>query len=202
MQEIVDARGLACPQPVILARKALEAHGRIVVMVDNPTAVENIRRLGAKMGCEMVLEEKGGGIVHVHLIRGETAPPEEADLEGLAVCTPAGGGDPYVVSLPENRMGRGSEELGEILMKAFVHTLTQLDPLPAKIICYNSGVFLALADSPVLEDLRQLGKAGVEILVCGTCLNFFKATDRLAVGSVSNMYEIADSLAAARVVSP
>jgi len=201
MREIVDARGLACPQPVILARKALEAHERIVVVVDNPTAVENIRRLGAKMGCEMVPEDKGGGIVHVHLTRGAVPPPAEADLEALAVCTPAGGG-PYVVALPDGRMGRGSEELGEILMKAFVHTLTQLDPLPAKIICYNSGIFLALADSPVLEDLRQLGEAGVEILVCGTCLNFFDATDRLAVGSVSNMYEIAGSLAAARVVSP
>lgn len=87
-------------------------------------------------------------------------------------------------------------------MKAFVHTLTQLDPLPGKVICYNAGIFLALDDSPVLEDLRQLKGAGVEILVCGTCLNFFGVADRLAVGSVSNMYEIAGSLAEARVVSP
>ena len=201
MREIVDARGLACPQPVILARKALEKNERIVVIVDNPTAMENIRRLGAKAGCEMVMEEKGGGIVHIHLTRGAASPPAETDLEAPAVCTPAAGG-PYVVALPENRMGRGNEALGGILIQSFIHTLTQLDPLPAKVICYNAGVLLALDDSPALEDLRRLKEAGVEILVCGTCLNFFDVAERLAVGSVSNMYEIAGSMAAARVVSP
>lgn len=201
MREIIDARGLACPQPVLLARKALEARERVVVMVDNAAAVENVRRLGAKMGCEIVVEDRGGGIVHLHLTRNAAVPPAEADPGEPAVCAPAGGGT-YVVALPENRMGRGSAELGDILMKAFVHTLTQLDPLPGKVICYNAGIFLALDDSPVLEDLRQLKGAGVEILVCGTCLNFFGVADRLAVGSVSNMYEIAGSLAEARVVSP
>lgn len=201
MREIVDARGLACPQPVILAGKALEKNERIAVIVDNPMAVENIRRLGAKMGCEMVVEEKGGGIVHIHLTRGASPPAAREDLEALAVCAPSGGG-PYVVSLPENRMGRGNEALGEILIKSFIHTLTQLDPLPAKVICYNTGVLLALDDSPALDDLRRLGDAGVEVLVCGTCLNYFDVKDRLAVGSVSNMYEIAGSMAAARVVSP
>ncbi len=201
MREIVDARGLACPQPVILAGKALEKNERIAVIVDNPMAVENIRRLGAKMGCEMVVEEKGGGIVHIHLTRGASPPAAREDLEALAVCTPSGGG-PYVVALPENRMGRGNDALGEILIKAFVHTLTQIDPLPEKVICYNTGVLLALDDSPALDDLRRLRDAGVEVLVCGTCLNFFDVKDRLAVGSVSNMYEIAGSMAAARVVSP
>jgi selenium metabolism protein YedF len=201
MREIVDARGLACPQPVILARKALLDHERVAVIVDNPAAVENVRRLGAKMGCEIIVEEKGGGIVHLHLTRGEAPPAPEADLDEAAVCAAAAGG-PFVVALAADRMGRGNEELGGILMKAFVHTLMQLDPLPGKIICYNTGVHLALDGSPVLEDLRQLGEAGVEILVCGTCLNFFGVADRLAVGSVSNMYEIAGSLAAARVVSP
>ncbi len=200
MREIIDARGLACPQPVLLARKALEAHERVVVMVDNAAAVENVRRLGAKMGCEIVVEDKGGGIVHLHLTRDAAAPAEAAPGEP-AVCAPAGGGT-YVVALPENRMGRGNAELGDVLMKAFVHTLTQLDPLPGKVICYNAGIFLALDDSPVLEDLRQLKDAGVEILVCGTCLNFFGVADRLAVGSVSNMYEIAGSMTEARVVSP
>ncbi|MGV8079550.1 MAG: sulfurtransferase-like selenium metabolism protein YedF [Syntrophales bacterium] len=201
MREIVDARGLACPQPVILARKALEKNERIVVIVDNPTAMENIRRLGAKVGCEMVVEEKGGGIVHIHLTRGASPPAAQEDPEPLAVCTPAAGG-PYIVALPENRMGRGNEALGEILIQSFIHTLTQLDPLPEKVICYNTGVLLALDDSPALDGLRRLKDAGVEVLVCGTCLNFFNVTDRLSVGSVSNMYEIASSMAAARVVSP
>jgi selenium metabolism protein YedF len=201
MREIVDARGLACPQPVILAGKALEKNERIAVIVDNPMAVENIRRLGAKMGCEMVVDEKGGGIVHIHLTRGASPPAAREDPESLAVCMPAAG-VPYVVALMENRMGRGNEALGGILMQSFIHTLIQLDPLPAKVICYNTGVLLALDDSPVLDDLRHLKDAGVEILVCGTCLNFFDVKDRLAVGSVSNMYEIAGSMAAARVVSP
>ena len=100
-------------------------------------------------------------------------------------------------------MGKGNDELGAILIKAFIHTLLQMENLPTRMLFYNTGVKLAALGSPVLDDLNQLSEAGVEILVCGTCLNFFELTDQLAVGSVTNMYEIATTMAAApRILTP
>jgi selenium metabolism protein YedF len=100
-------------------------------------------------------------------------------------------------------MGRGDDTLGEVLIRAFIHTLSQRKPLPAAIICYNAGVKLTVKDSTVLEDLQQLSKAGVDIMVCGTCLNYFSLTDQIAAGRISNMYDILETMAgAARLVRP
>jgi selenium metabolism protein YedF len=110
---------------------------------------------------------------------------------------------PLVVILSDNRMGRGDDALGDILIRSFIHTLLQLKPLPATIICYNAGVKLAARDSAVLDDLQQLEKAGADILVCGTCVNYFGLGDQVAVGHISNMYDIAETMAgAARLVRP
>jgi selenium metabolism protein YedF len=100
-------------------------------------------------------------------------------------------------------MGRGDDELGEILMRAFFHTLTELDARPDVIILYNAGVRLAVEGSPVMDDLTALADSGIELLVCGTCLGYYDLKERLAVGTVSNMYTIAETLlTAGRIVSP
>jgi selenium metabolism protein YedF len=200
MEHIVDARGQACPQPVIMARQALADHNRIVVYVDNDAARENVRRLGAKLGCEVTIDRQPGGVFHVHLSRSGDKPLVDGD--GAAVCQAVNAHD-YIVVLSGEAMGKGNDELGAVLIKAFIHTLLQMETLPGRMLFYNTGVNLAVQDSPVLEDLKQLSDAGVEILVCGTCLNFFGLTDKLAVGSVTNMYEIATGMAAAtRILAP
>jgi selenium metabolism protein YedF len=108
-----------------------------------------------------------------------------------------------VVILSDNHMGRGDDVLGDVLIRSFIHTLLQLKPLPDAIICYNAGVKLAVKDSPVLDDLQQLAQAGVDILVCGTCVNYFGLGDQVAAGHISNMYDIAETMAgAARLVRP
>jgi selenium metabolism protein YedF len=100
-------------------------------------------------------------------------------------------------------MGRGDDVLGNVLIRAFIHTLAQLKPLPATIICYNAGVKLAVKESPVLDDLQQLAQAGVDILICGTCVNYFGLGEQVAAGRISNMYDIAETMAgAARLVCP
>ncbi|MBU4372222.1 MAG: sulfurtransferase-like selenium metabolism protein YedF, partial [Proteobacteria bacterium] len=110
---------------------------------------------------------------------------------------------PIVVVLSDNHMGRGDDVLGDVLIRAFIHTLAQLKPLPATIICYNAGVKLAVKDSAVLDDLQQLAQAGVDILVCGTCVNYFGLGDQIAAGRISNMYDILETMAgAARLVRP
>jgi selenium metabolism protein YedF len=205
MEEIVDARGLACPQPVILAKKALEQHTRIVVYVDNAAAMENIRRLGAHLKCAVTIDKMEGNIYHIHLSRGpgDLALPEASD-EAFAqeTCQSARSG-PLVVAIASETMGRGNDELGGILIKAFIHTLLQIDALPERIIFYNTGVKLTAQGSDVLDDLRRLADAGVEILVCGTCVNYFGLSGLIGVGTVSNMFEIAGTMAAAgRLITP
>ena len=100
-------------------------------------------------------------------------------------------------------MGRGEHaELGTVLVRGFFHTLGEVEPLPATIIFFNSGVKLAVEGSPVVEDLRALSERGIEILACGTCLDYYDLMDKLAVGEVSNMYTIAETmLGANRVVN-
>jgi selenium metabolism protein YedF len=205
MKKIIDAKGLACPQPVILTKKALDQEDEITVIVDNDTAAENVRRMGTKSGCTVDTEKKEDGTCHVHLSKkqGGTAPAEtEQSPSGTFddSCATAG---PLVVVISSDQMGRGNDELGHVLMRSFIHTLLTLDPLPETLIFYNTGVKLTVKESEVLDDLRKIEEAGVSILVCGTCLNYFGISSDLACGVVSNMYDITSTMAAAgRLVMP
>ena len=200
MEKIVDARGLDCPEPVIRAKKALEGEQELIVIVDNDTAVENIRRLGIKSGCTVLAQAEADGCYRIRLIRtGEAPSSPDSETDIGTVCAAAGRNDagPLVIVLASDRMGRGSDELGEVLMRSFVHTLLTLEPKPAKIIFYNTGARLAVRDSAVIDDLRQLEMAGVELLVCGTCVNYLELKDRIGAGAISNMYDIAAAMAGA-----
>ncbi|MBC7242813.1 MAG: sulfurtransferase-like selenium metabolism protein YedF [Anaerolineae bacterium] len=199
MTKTVDARGLACPQPVILTRKAMqEGAGRITVIVDSETAVVNVTRMAQKAGWQ-VAQERQDNAVYLHLTAPAAAEqPQEAPAP--AVSAPAG---PTVLLVKSNRMGHGDDELGEILIRGFFHTLTEMEDVPEVFIFLNSGVKLTTEGSPVLDDLRALEERGVEIYSCGTCLNFFGLTEALKVGAVSNMYSIGETLlSAGKVISP
>jgi selenium metabolism protein YedF len=194
MSKVVDARGLACPQPVVLTKRALQEADQVTTIVDNETSATNVSRMATKAGCEVKREDKDEG-TYLYLSRTGEKPVEE----GVAV--PAEG--PTVVFISAWAMGRGPEELGDILMRAFLHTLNEVSPLPDTLIFVNAGVKLTVEGSPVLEDLQTLGDQGVEILVCGTCLGYFGLKDRIVVGEVSNMYTIAETLlGAGKVISP
>lgn len=197
MPETVDARGLACPQPVIETRNALLEHERVEVIVDNETAQYNVTRMAEKTGCQVTATFRAEGI-YLNITRSD-APGTMATPESAAVSTPAGS---LVVSIPSEYMGSGGAELGEVLMRGFFHTLGEVQPRPDTIIFYNSGAKLVVEGSPVLEDIRALNKAGVEILACGTCLDYYELKELLAVGEISNMYTIAELLlSAGKVVS-
>lgn len=198
--EMVDARGRACPEPVIMAKKALGGHDTVVVLVDNETAVENVKRLGANSGCAVRVEETEGGAYRIHLQRerGSDAVPV---AEVAPSC--AGAAGPFVVVFAENRMGRGNDELGAVLVRAFLHTLCEQETKPDAIVFYNTGVKLTVRDSAVIDDLRRLAGEGVELLVCGTCVNFFEIGSEVAVGTISNMYDIAGLMSrAGRLLVP
>ena len=129
-------------------------------------------------------------------------PAPAAEEEEAPACAPDARTDTVVV-IASDKMGEGAEELGKTLLKAFIFSLTQQDKLPKTILLYNGGAHLTCEGSPMLDDLKALEAEGVEILTCGTCLNFYGLTEKLAVGGVTNMYVIAEKmLNAGNVVKP
>jgi len=189
MPKTVDARGLACPQPVILTRAALQEADAVLAIVDNETARQNVTRMAEKAGYVVQAETRDDGI-YLHIGRpSEAAAPAPAAAPASA---PAAG--PLVLVIPSETMGRGDDELGGILIRGFFHAVGQVEPQPDTIIFFNSGVKLVVEGSPVLEDLRALADQGVELLACGTCLGHYGLKEKVAVGIVSNMYTIAETL--------
>ena len=185
MSPIIDARGKACPTPVIMAKKAISAgESTFTVLVDNTTAVENLKRLAENQGFDAAVTEQGGAF-HLAFVRTGCAACEEAVNSPL----PAPGGG-WAVFVGRDIIGDGDRELGTNLMLMFFYTLSQGEDKPGAVLFMNAGVKLPTLDEQVAEHLKVLSAAGVEILVCGTCLNFYGFTDRLRVGTVSNMYDI------------
>jgi selenium metabolism protein YedF len=192
----VDARGLSCPQPVVLAKQALVTDEKIKVLVDNETALENVKRLGTKLGCDVKVDIGKDGSYEINLTRKAGWAETKADfIPSCNAESPASG--PFVIVFSANTMGRGNDELGSVLIRAFLHTLSEQTQKPDVMIFYNTGVKLTVEGSDVLDDLKQLERSGAQLLVCGTCLNYFEIKEILAVGIVSNMYDIADTMSRA-----
>ena len=200
--KIVNAKGLACPQPVVLAKKALESHEQVRVIVDNDTALENIKRLGTKLDCDIKVEKKKDNIYEINLKRKTGATGAKDDFVASCDATPAQAG-PFVIVISADKMGRGNDELGYVLIRTFLHTVAGQAEKPDVMIFYNTGVKLTVQDSEVLDDLKQMESEGVQLLVCGTCLNYFEIKDKLAAGTVSNMYDIVEiMIRAGRLLAP
>ena len=200
----VNAVGEQCPIPVVKATRALRAMtepGVLEVLVDNEIAVQNLTRMASGHHLEARAEKRDGGVFAVTMEVREPvgdAPAEEPEL----ACVPDQRGS-LVVAVDTDAMGRGSEELGRTLMKGFLFAVSQLPRLPKTMLFYNGGARLTTEGSDSLEDLKKMEAQGVEILTCGTCLNFYGLTDKLAVGSVTNMYTIVEKLAGAgKVIKP
>ncbi len=196
MSTEIDARGLACPQPVIATKKALDAiaAGVVTTLVDNAAAKENVMKFATASGCGVSVEEAGGHY-RIRITKDGPAPAEEA---APAACMPAGN---TVYLITQNTLGHGSAELGAILMKSFLFTVLESEPLPRAILFVNSGVHLAVEGSPALDTIAVLAGRGVNVLSCGTCLDFYNLKDKLAVGGVTNMYTIVAELAAGKAVT-
>ena len=145
---IIDARGLPCPQPVILTHNAMRAADEVTTLVTSADQVANVRRLAEKAGWHVTVAEAEGGFA-LHLRRGgPTATPEPA-----LASTAQGGSSPTIVVVPSDQMGRGEPELGGVLLRAFFHALTEMEEdLPQAIVLYNSGVRLAVQGSPIVDD--------------------------------------------------
>lgn len=192
--EYVDLKGMSCPQPVIETKKLLESRKveELNVLVDNGPPRENVTRYLESQGyCVSVEKELVDGVS----LRATKAE----DAQGLSVQT----GKKIVVLIDGATVGRGDDLLGAVLMKSFLHTLKEIEPFPWRLIFLNAGVKLAAEGSDLLGVLGDLESLGIEILSCGTCLDFFKLKEKLAAGKVTNMFEILSSLVTAtNVIRP
>jgi len=200
---VVDARGEQCPIPVVKATKtiaALTEPGVVEVHVDNEIAVQNLLRMASGKGFAAKSEQVEDKHYLVTIDVDRLAPTGTAEPE--AACIPDLRGS-TVVAIGTATMGVGSDELGATLMKGFIYALSQQDELPKTILFYNGGAKLTTEGSASIEDLKTMESQGVEILTCGTCLDYYGLKDKLLVGSVTNMYAIVEKLTkAAKVVKP
>ena len=189
----LDARGLECPLPVVKTKELLkESSEAVEVVVDNETAVENLKKFAKVKGYDAV-SNKVNEDYHVVISSGEQIVEEKkADniLKG------------QIVVISSNSLG-SDKELGKILMKSFIFALTKQDAFPETIIFYNVGVKITTHVGDTVNDLLFLESEGVEIVNCGTCLDFFKLKDDLKVGSITNMYDIVERMEKAeKVIKP
>ena len=205
MERIIDCKGLNCPLPVVNAKKAAEemkAGDVLTVLVDNEIAVQNLQRFAAGKGYGASSEKKAEAeyAVTIRIAAQAEAKEEVPEEEEEVVCAVDARKKGMLVVLSANVMGTGDEKLGKALMKAFVFALTKQDQLPETILCYNTGAYLTCEGADTLEDLKSMEAEGVTVLTCGTCLDFYDIKDKLAVGSVTNMYDIVERMEAAKTI--
>jgi selenium metabolism protein YedF len=194
MKEI-DARGLACPAPVLQTKAALqeEKPAGVRVIVDNAASQQNVQRFLESQGFQTKLEQNGVD----HLVIGTcvSAPGEQIQSPGQQ---PAAGQQPEVkkimVMCATDRIGFGDDALGQALMVNFLRTLKEMGDELWRLVFVNNGVKLTIDDSEVLDDLKQYEKDGLKILVCGTCLNHFNLLERKQVGETTNMLDIVTAM--------
>ena len=205
MEKILDCMGMACPLPVINAKKAIEAFtqdGTLQVKVDNDTAVQNLTRLGEHNGFAVTSAKIGENAFTVTMqVKAGAGKAAEVPADAMTCAVPPRGGKVVVIS--GNTMGSGDEALGKKLMKAFIFALTSQDEVPEKVIFYNTGAFLTTEDEDTVKDLKSLEAAGAVIMTCGTCLDYYGLKEKLQVGIISNMYDIVEAqMNAASVIRP
>jgi len=201
----IDVRDLACPGPVLKLRELLNDGEREITMhVADELCRSNVTRFAASRNAEAEVEDPGDGSFVVRINAGEDSTGARAGEEAFMVSEVTGAAaGPHVVQITAGTMGSGDDELGALLLRSFLKTQVELERKPDAILFYNDGVKLCCEGSYLLDDLRGLEAAGVEIIACGTCLNFFELADQLRVGRVTDMLEIAGRLAdAGTIVRP
>ena len=181
----VDARGLNCPMPVINTKKELDKieEGVVITTVDNEIAKENVLKLANSLNCEANIIKNEKDFISIEIKKRENVIIEKNENVAL---------EDKCIFISSDKMGEGNDELGRVLIKGFIYTLTECKPYPKHIILVNGGVKLSTENEATIENLKILEKAGVEILSCGTCLDYYGLKEELQVGTVTNMYTIVE----------
>jgi selenium metabolism protein YedF len=205
LMKIIDTSGQQCPAPLIATKRALKntrTGDSFKIITDNQTSFNNISRFLQDNKIEFSSEESGG--IWTLTITKKTSEPIAADPEEY--CTTAiphfSQGD-FIIAFTSDKMGDGDEELGHLLMTNFVKAIRDLDVLPRKMVFYNRGVSLGAEGSPVIGHLKEIEKMGVAMLLCATCAKYYSLEEKIKIGTLSNMFEIAQVMSSAgNIVRP
>ena len=199
----VDVRKLACPGPVLKLRDLLDdGETQVIFHVADELARSNVTRFATSRSASVQTQTQSDGSFLLSIVAGSTSTPPRFDESQLLECqlpTPEGGGG-LVIQISCSVMGSGDDELGALLLRSLIKTIDKLDHVPNTMVFYNDGVKLCCSGSELLDDLNAIAALGVEILVCGTCLNFFDLAGQLAIGRGTDMLEIGNTLSSAGTI--
>lgn len=208
----INAKGDICPIPIIKTKKELkniEKDGTVLVIVDNEIAKENLEKMAKELGYKYSSKTVNKEHYEVEIVKGEGSEENTDNSKKQDEAVENNEADKQhknhntLVVISSSTMGDGNEELGKVLIKGFIYALTELEKLPTAIIFYNGGAKLSVKESPVIEDLQKLEQLGVEILTCGTCLDYYNIKKDLVVGSITNMYNIVEKMNVAhKIIKP
>ncbi len=197
--KVVDARGMICPKPVILTKQAIDSGEKeIEVLVDNDVSFQNVKRFLKSRGYSVIEDIKQDDGTYV--IRGKYEGPSEDRTErrkttSLTSRTSARNDKKSIgILILSDTLGKPNDGLGEVLMKSFLGVLLEEDEPPVVLALMNEGVLLALPENSACDTLKDLEKKGTTILVCGTCTNHFGVTEKVTVGTISNMFQITEAI--------
>lgn len=196
----LNCKGLACPQPVLETKKALEelpAGGVLIVTVDNTAAKENVTLFAANAGHRVQTEEREGEFILTITKGGGKAAPAGENRAGGQAAQKNAREEKITFLITSNLFGQGSPDLGQALIKSFFTALAGQENPPEALIFLNTGVYLASRDSEVLPYLQEIARKGTAVLSCGTCLEYYKLKEKLAAGRITNMHEILELTARA-----
>lgn len=206
MLKVVDCSGMLCPKPLIETKKALKENPvgtSLEIVIDNDTSCKNVLHFLNDNGVKNTTIQEG------KLFRIRVSVPENLSTPAKNVeeyCEVTFNNSPkgnYIVVLNSHLMGKGNDDLGKILMKGFLNTLPELNPIPTEVICYNSAVTLAKKGTDTAISFKTLSEKGVKITLCGTCVDFFNMKEEIEVGTISNMLYIAERLSSnLKIVQP
>ena len=183
MSNIIDCKGLQCPLPVVKTKKYFDSieSGEGTIIVDNLVAKNNVVKLAEGSGYKSTVEEKE----NLYFVKVTKEKCEAVNVEVKK-------GKKFTLLVSTDKLGLGDDKLGDMLMKSYVFALSEADLIPDDLLFVNGGVRLTLEDSPVLDSLKKLMERGTNILVCGTCLDFFNVKDKISIGEITNMYTIVE----------
>ena len=194
----IDVLGKPCPVPVIETKKVLTdpAEYGVLVKVDSIVAVQNLEKMSKGSGYGFSFTENAKDSYEVVISKGAhnpSAPKTERSISQAMGNSEQPKG--LTVVIGRDTMGEGAEELGKILIKGFIYSLTELTTPPEHMVFFNSGAFLTTAGANTVNDLKKLSEKGTKVLTCGACVNHYEIADKLAVGEITNMYRIAEIMA-------
>ena len=198
----IDTRGRLCPMPLIMTKKAIKESlqdEEMVIITDNDTACSNLKDYLKELNYEFTIEEKDSE----QYISFTKPAMFESEVDAGQFCSLPSQKSKCVIVLKSSNMGSGDDQLGGILMRAFINSLVESDSLPDSVIMYNSGVKLAVKGSDTASSLQKLEDKGVAVCSCWTCLDFYNLKESLAVGVITNMFKIPQlTINASNIVYP